>query len=163
MTLIAGIFFFFILLSGAIGWISSGGDRQKIESARQRVFNGVIGIVVVVAAIFIVQFAGGIIGFPDILNPESTISRLYSGGTVEPAAWVICRGNDTGCDQVCSPSRGWSGCSNECTGSFCSVPSGTYLLHSNNPPPFPECLECQNFPISCGDSGAYAIYCCCQW
>jgi len=80
MTLIAGIFFFFILLSGAIGWISSGGDRQKIESARQRVFNGVIGIVVVVAAIFIIQIVGGVIGFPDILRPQVTIPRLFPGG-----------------------------------------------------------------------------------
>ena len=80
MTLIAGIYFFFILLSGAIGWISSGGDRQKIESARQRVFNGVIGIVVVVAAIFIIQIVGGVIGFPDILRPQVTIPRLFPGG-----------------------------------------------------------------------------------
>jgi len=44
LVVIAGIVFFFMLIIGAIKWISSGGDKGAIESARGQITNAIIGI-----------------------------------------------------------------------------------------------------------------------
>jgi len=38
--------FFFVMLIGAIQWISSGGDKASLESARGKIANALIGIVI---------------------------------------------------------------------------------------------------------------------
>ena len=43
---IASIVFIFMLIWGAISWITSGGDKANVEDARGRVINAIIGIVV---------------------------------------------------------------------------------------------------------------------
>jgi len=40
---------FFFLLQGALGWITSGGDEGKVEAARNRITQAIIGLVIVVA------------------------------------------------------------------------------------------------------------------
>jgi hypothetical protein len=68
LTIIAIIWFVFILITGAISYMSSGGDKAAIESSGKKILNGVIGLVVVVIAIFIIKLIGYLIGIPDILN-----------------------------------------------------------------------------------------------
>lgn len=68
MTIIAIIWFIFVLITGAISMISAGSDKQALESARKKIINGLTGLVVVVAAIFIVEVIGRILGLKDILN-----------------------------------------------------------------------------------------------
>lgn len=43
---IGSIIFFFILVVGAIQWITSGGDKQALEAARGRITNAIIGIII---------------------------------------------------------------------------------------------------------------------
>ena len=43
---IGSIAFFFMLLWGGIQWIMSGGDKGAVESARGRITNAVIGLVI---------------------------------------------------------------------------------------------------------------------
>lgn len=50
------IFALFYLLSGALQWTTSGGDKQKIAAARNRLIYSVIGLVIIVFSIFIVNF-----------------------------------------------------------------------------------------------------------
>ena len=76
MTLIAGIWFIFLLLAGGIAWIGSGGDKGKLAQARTQMFTGVIGLAIVVAALFIAEIIGGLIGLGNILNPVTYISNL---------------------------------------------------------------------------------------
>lgn len=76
MTLVAIIWFVFLLISGAISYMSAGGDKGAIESARKRILNGVIGIVLVIAAIFIVRLIGYLLGIPDILNFTSLFAVI---------------------------------------------------------------------------------------
>lgn len=76
MTIIAIIWFVILMIMGAIGIISSGGDKASLESARKRITTGVIGFVVVVAAIFIVQLIGRLIGMPDLLNLPALLERI---------------------------------------------------------------------------------------
>ncbi|OGM57319.1 hypothetical protein A3E46_01280 [Candidatus Woesebacteria bacterium RIFCSPHIGHO2_12_FULL_46_16] len=68
MTIIAIIWFVFKFVAGAIGIISSGGDKASLETAKKNITTGVIGLVVVVAALFIVDLIGNLIGIPNILN-----------------------------------------------------------------------------------------------
>ena len=47
LAFVAGtIIFFFILVLGAIQWISSGGDKQGLEAARGKITNAIIGIII---------------------------------------------------------------------------------------------------------------------
>lgn len=47
LCLVVGvIIFFFMLIMGAIQWISSGGDKQGLESAKGKLTNALIGIVI---------------------------------------------------------------------------------------------------------------------
>jgi hypothetical protein len=63
LALIVGILvFFFMFLSGAIQWIASGGDKQALESAKSRITNALIGIVLLFAAYAIIKFIGGFFG-----------------------------------------------------------------------------------------------------
>ena len=58
----------FTIITGAVSIISSGGDKQALESARKRITNGIIGLVIVLVAIFIIQIVGYLLGIDDILN-----------------------------------------------------------------------------------------------
>jgi hypothetical protein len=49
------IIFFFMLLMGAVQWISSGGDKGKLESARGRLTSAIIGIVILLSVFAIMQ------------------------------------------------------------------------------------------------------------
>jgi hypothetical protein len=68
MTIIAIVWFTFVFITGAIAMISAGGDKQAMESARKRITSGLIGLVVVIAALFILDLIGNLIGIPNILN-----------------------------------------------------------------------------------------------
>ena len=47
LSLFVGVLvFFFILIIGAIQWISSGGDKQGLEAARGKISNALIGLVI---------------------------------------------------------------------------------------------------------------------
>ncbi len=73
MTIIAIIWFVFTFITGAIGIISSGGDKNSMESAKKKITTGIIGLVVVIAAIFIIKLIGFLLGITDILN----ITKLF--------------------------------------------------------------------------------------
>lgn len=56
VMVIAALLVFFYLIWGGIEWISSGGDKGKTESARNKITAAVIGLIILAAsyAIFIV-------------------------------------------------------------------------------------------------------------
>jgi len=59
LGLVAGVVvFFFILITGAIQWITSGGDKQGVEAARGKVTNAIIGLVILFAAYAIIRLVG---------------------------------------------------------------------------------------------------------
>ncbi len=59
---VAAILVFAFLIWGAIEWITSAGDKGKMESARNKISNAIVGLVILAAvtAIFLVlqQFLG---------------------------------------------------------------------------------------------------------
>jgi len=68
LTIIASIWFLYNIFFGAIGIIGAGGDAKKMEDARSKITSGIIGIVIVISAIFIVDFIGSFLGF-NMLDP----------------------------------------------------------------------------------------------
>ncbi len=76
MTIIAIIWFIFVFIGGAIGIISSGGDKAALEAARKKITTGIVGIVVVIAAVFIIDLIGDLIGIPNILNPAELLNQV---------------------------------------------------------------------------------------
>jgi hypothetical protein len=77
MTVAAGIWLMFQILIAGINWLSSGGDKGKIESARNRLTNALIGIVIVAAGWAILALAGKFLNW-DILitDPGAIIDSL---------------------------------------------------------------------------------------
>lgn len=63
MAFLAGsVIFFFVLIVGAIQWISSGGDKAALESARGKISNAIIGIVLLFSAFAVVRFIESFFG-----------------------------------------------------------------------------------------------------
>ncbi len=77
MTIVAGIWFIFQFIIGAFGWLTAGADKTAIENAQKRILNAVIGITVVVAAIFLIDLLGRLIGL-EILSPGRFIIGIWS-------------------------------------------------------------------------------------
>ncbi len=76
MTMIAAIWFIIILFIGAIGIMAAGGDKAAMESAKKSITNGLVGLVIVIAAIFLIELIGKILGFDLILNPAEIINTI---------------------------------------------------------------------------------------
>lgn len=43
------VIFIFMILLGAIGWISSGGDKAALEGAKGKISNAIIGLVILLS------------------------------------------------------------------------------------------------------------------
>mgnify|MGYP001599285442 CR=1 FL=1 len=76
MTIAAGIWFLFQITIGGFNWITSGGDKAKLESARGRLTNSFIGIVVVVAGWAILALASQFLGVDFTLSNPGTMEQL---------------------------------------------------------------------------------------
>lgn len=80
MTVIALIWFIFNFMIGAIGIMTAGGDKAKVESSRAKITQGIIGIVLVIGAIFFIQLFASLIGVGDIiLSPTTIIEKIAPG------------------------------------------------------------------------------------
>lgn len=75
LTAIAGLYFLFQFVTAAIAWIGAGGDKASVEAARSKIFNAIIGLVVVASAWVLVGIIGKFVGL-DILNAGSMIDKL---------------------------------------------------------------------------------------
>lgn len=51
--LVAGLVALFFLLWGALDWIMSEGDKEKLTKAQKKITNAVIGVIIVVVALVI--------------------------------------------------------------------------------------------------------------
>lgn len=77
---VGSVVFLFIIIIGAIQWISSGGDKQALESAKGKVSNAIIGLVVLFA-IFAILNLINIFFKVDILNITlPTLNDVSPGG-----------------------------------------------------------------------------------
>lgn len=59
VTTIASLLFFVV---GGIGWVLSDGDKSKLETARNRILQSIVGLVIVASAWAVWLFLGNFIG-----------------------------------------------------------------------------------------------------
>lgn len=76
LTAVAGVWFIFVVFAGAFGIMTAGSDKGKMESSRQKLTTGIIGLTAVVAAIFLIRLIGGLLGLESILDPAAFIETL---------------------------------------------------------------------------------------
>lgn len=62
LFIIAFILAFLYLLVGGISWITAGGDKTKLEQARDKITNAIIGLIVVAAAWAVMLLVGQFVG-----------------------------------------------------------------------------------------------------
>ncbi len=67
LIIVGGLAFIIFFLRGGLNWIIAGGDKGKIEEARNRITQGLIGLAILVASYVIVKFLETAIGL-DLLN-----------------------------------------------------------------------------------------------
>jgi hypothetical protein len=66
---------FLILMTGAIAWLTSGGDKSKLESAREKIIQAIIGLIILASAWALISIVGQLVGL-DIKNlPIPTIGQ----------------------------------------------------------------------------------------
>ncbi|RJR15716.1 hypothetical protein C4579_01405 [Candidatus Microgenomates bacterium] len=75
ITIIAALFFMMQFVIGGLNWISSSGDKQRLQEAQGRISQGIIGLIVVVAAYGVMTIISTVLGF-DFLDPGSFITNL---------------------------------------------------------------------------------------
>lgn len=69
---IAGLFLLLYLLLGAFDWITSGGEKEKITKAQNKITNALIGIILVFAVLVIFNVvAGNLLGIIKV-NPDGS-------------------------------------------------------------------------------------------
>ncbi len=51
----AGVTALIWMLRGAFDWITSGGDKEKVSAAQQRIFNAVVGVLILVGVLAIIS------------------------------------------------------------------------------------------------------------
>ena len=58
----AALIALFFLIFGGIRWITSGGDKAKVESARNTIIASIIGLIIALLAFFIITIVLGFFG-----------------------------------------------------------------------------------------------------
>ena len=59
---IAGLTLLIYLLYGSMRWLIASGDAKSIQGAKDTIINAVIGIILLVASVFIVEIGTGVLG-----------------------------------------------------------------------------------------------------
>lgn len=63
ILLVGGVvIFFFILITGAIQWIFSGGDKQAVQNARGRITSALVGLVIMLSVFAIIKMVESFFG-----------------------------------------------------------------------------------------------------
>lgn len=70
--IVGGIIFVFMLLWGALEWLISGGEKEAVGKARQRIINALIGITLMAIAFAVLKAVGIFLGF-EFFSPSLPI------------------------------------------------------------------------------------------
>ena len=61
--IIAAIVFVFMIIFGALQWLTSGGDKDAVKAARDRIIHAIVGFAILAAAFAIIKLVGTFTGF----------------------------------------------------------------------------------------------------
>lgn len=77
LTIVGGIMFAVYFISGAISWITAGGEQQKIEKAQKMMTGAAIGLIIISLSYSITYIISQVVGI-DLLSPGSIILNLFN-------------------------------------------------------------------------------------
>ncbi|HAU98790.1 MAG: hypothetical protein UX04_C0002G0036 [Microgenomates group bacterium GW2011_GWF2_45_18] len=77
-TALGGLMFLVYMVFAGLTWITANGEKGKIDTAKQSMINGAIGLVVVIVSQAIIGIVGGVLGI-DILNPILILNNIWGG------------------------------------------------------------------------------------
>jgi heme/copper-type cytochrome/quinol oxidase subunit 2 len=80
VMLIAAILVFAFMIMGGIQWITSGGDKAKAESARNKLTAAVIGLVIVAASYAILTLVLNFLGFDNLNSVFESVGTVNTIG-----------------------------------------------------------------------------------
>ncbi len=75
LLLVSAILAFLYLILGGIQWITSGGDKSAMETARNKITSAIVGLIIVAASWAVMLLIGQFIGF-DILKGNVPIPTI---------------------------------------------------------------------------------------
>jgi len=75
--IVAGILAFAFLVWGGVEWLTSGGDKAKTESARNRITAAMVGLAIVAASWAIMKLIGYFLGI-DVFEGQINIPKPYN-------------------------------------------------------------------------------------
>jgi cytochrome bd-type quinol oxidase subunit 2 len=76
VMLIAAILVFAYLIFGGIQWITSGGDKNKAEEARNKITAAIIGLIIVAASYAVVNLVVNFLGFGDFNSVFQNVGTI---------------------------------------------------------------------------------------
>ena len=68
ISIIAVIWFVFIIITSGISYMNAGADQKATEAARKRITNGLVGLLITIFGIFLIVIFGEIFNITGILN-----------------------------------------------------------------------------------------------
>jgi hypothetical protein len=76
ITMLAALFFIVYFFLAAFAWVTAGGDAGAIGKARDKMTQGVVGLIIIIASYSVIGLVGTVIGL-DILNPFNQIESIF--------------------------------------------------------------------------------------
>ena len=76
VMLIAAILVFAYMIWGGVEWITSGGDKGKAESARNKLTAAIIGLVIIAASYAVVTLVVQFLGFNDFNDVFTNVGDI---------------------------------------------------------------------------------------
>lgn len=76
VMVIALLLVFGFLIMGGIEWITSGGEKSKTESARNKITAAVVGLVILAASYAILQLMLKFLGFSSLTNAINNVNPI---------------------------------------------------------------------------------------
>lgn len=76
LILIGFITFLIYFLIGGLNWITSQGDKNKIEEAKKQLTNAIIGLFIVFSIFLIIKIIGWVLGISNLQELIISLPRL---------------------------------------------------------------------------------------
>ena len=78
IVVVAGLFSFWQLLMGGLGYITGGGDKGKIQEAQNKIFMAITGMVIIAGSFLIAGLVGQILfgRFDALFNPGEQLQII---------------------------------------------------------------------------------------
>jgi hypothetical protein len=81
VMVISALLVLMYLIWGAFGWLTSGGDKGKIDAARQKMMAAVVGLIIVSASYAILLLAIRFLGFENLADVFNSVKTIDGSGT----------------------------------------------------------------------------------